>query len=66
MTHERRMKFNFNVDKIKFYQNAAVLICLHPVSGCFYDTMAELSRSETKWPTQPKIVTIWPFPEKAC
>lgn len=37
------MKFKFQCPQIKFHWNAAMLINLHNVYGCFSATMAELN-----------------------
>lgn len=35
-------------------------------SGCFPDTMTELSNSDTVSPKKPKIFTIGPLTQKLC
>ena len=54
-----------SVWEVKFHGNTATLFCLHIVSGCFRDTITELSSwDRDQMPPRPKILTIWPLTEK--
>lgn len=51
-----------------FYWNTVTFIHLCIVHGCSFAIMAKLNKCnrETRWSTNPKIFTIWPFAEKVC
>lgn len=51
--------------QIMFYWTIAIVICLCIICGCFHNSRAKFSRlTETTWPTESKIVTIWLYTEE--
>lgn len=66
MTSENRTKFNFQCLQIKFYWNAARLICrILAAAAC---TLGQQNRgaTQTVGPEKPKMLTIWPFAVNVC
>lgn len=67
MTHEKLYKIQISVSIIKLYGNLATLIHLHPVSGYFHATRAELNICDRgRMARKAYIFTPWLFAEKCA
>lgn len=56
---------NFTVHKCSLIGIQLCPICLHIACDCFCPVAQLNGDDRTKWPTKPKMFTVWPFRGKA-
>ena len=62
-----KLRFTFQCLSIKFYWNTTTIIHLLIIWLLSpYISSIEASKTESMWPTKPKVFAILPFAEKAC
>lgn len=54
---------NFTVHKCSLIGIQLCTICLHIACDCFCSVAQLNGDGSTKWPTKPKMFTVWPFTE---
>lgn len=56
---------HFTVHKCSLIRIQLCPICLHIACDCFCSVAQLNGDDRTKWPTKPKMFTVWPFTGKA-